>query len=53
MIRERKIKKAESGQTNVWYEIEDNDIEDNLIYNGIEVTQDGQRKRINISQYFN
>jgi hypothetical protein len=38
MIRERKIKKAESGQTNVWYEIEDNDIEDNLIYNGIEVT---------------
>jgi hypothetical protein len=53
MIREGKIKKAESGQTNVWYEIEDNDIEDNLIYNGIEVTQDGQGKRINISQYFN
>lgn len=53
MIREGKIKKAESGQTNVWYEIEDNNADDNLIYNGIEITQDGHSKRINISQYFN
>jgi hypothetical protein len=53
MIREGKIKKADSGQKSVWYEIEDNDIDDNLIYNGIEITQDGQVKRISISQYFN
>jgi hypothetical protein len=53
MIREGKIKKADSGQTNVWYEIEDNNVEDNLIYNGIEITEDGHGKRINISQYFN
>jgi hypothetical protein len=53
MIREGKIKKVESGEMNVWYEIEDNNEDDNLIYNGIEITQDGHSKRINISQYFN
>lgn len=53
MIRAGKIKKAESGATKIWYEIEDNDVDDNLIYNGIEITQDGKHKRINISQYFN
>ena len=53
MIRKGKIKKTESGQKNVWYEIKDNDIDDNLIYNGIEITQDGSNKRLNISQYFN
>ena len=53
MIREGRIKKAESGQSNLWYEIEDNDIEDNLIFNGIEISQEGPGKRINISQYFN
>ena len=53
MIEEGKIKFGESGQKHVWYEIEDNDINDNLNYNGIEITQDGSNKRINISQYFN
>lgn len=53
MIREGKIRKAHSGQKNVWYEIDDDDPEDNLIYNGIEIVQDGRNKRISISQYFN
>jgi hypothetical protein len=53
MIKERRIKKAESGPTSVWYEVEDNDLEDNLIYDGIEIIDDGQNKRISISQYFN
>lgn len=53
MIRERKIKMGNTGEKNIWYEIEDNDVEDNLIYNGIEITQDGLSKRINISQYVN
>src|SRR5258706_586911 len=53
MIKEGKIKKTESGQTTTWYEIDDNDLEDNLIYNGIEITLDGQNKRVSISQYFN
>lgn len=53
MIREGRIKKAESSQSNLWYEIDDNDMEDNLIFNGIEISQEGPGKRISISQYFN
>lgn len=53
VIREGKIKKAESGQTSLWYEVEDKDVDDNLIFNGIEIAQDGQNKRVSISQYFN
>jgi hypothetical protein len=53
MITEGKIKKAESGQTSTWYEIVDNDQEDNLIYNGIEISLDRQSKKVSISQYFN
>jgi hypothetical protein len=53
MIKEGKIKKADSRRTSAWYEIDDNDIEDNLIYNGIEITLDGQDRRVSISQYFN
>jgi hypothetical protein len=53
MIREGRIKKAESGEANLWYEIDDNNIDDNLIFNGIEITQEGRGKRISISQYFN
>jgi hypothetical protein len=53
MIREGKIRRAHSGQKSVWYEIEDDDPEDNLIYNGIEIVHDGRNKRISISQYFN
>src|SRR5688572_12743038 len=53
MIKEGKIKRTDSGQTTTWYEIDDNDLEDNLFYNGIEITVDGQNKRVSISQYFN
>lgn len=53
MIKEGKIKKAESGQTSTWFEIVDNDPEDNLIYNGVEISLDGQSKKVSISQYFN
>lgn len=53
MIRERKIKKANSGEASVWFEVEDNNEEDNLFYHGIEITKEGQGKRISISQYFN
>lgn len=53
MIRERKIKKANSGEANVWYEVEDNNAQDNLFFNGIEISQEQTGKRISISQYFN
>lgn len=53
MMKEGKIRKADSGMTTVWYQIDDDDIEDNLIYNGIEIVENGRDKRISISQYFN
>lgn len=53
MIKEGKIRKSQSGQTTTWYEVDDNDPEDNLIYNGIEIVLDGRSKRVSISQYFN
>lgn len=53
IIKEGKLRKSQSGQTTTWYEVDDNDPEDNLIYNGIEITLDGQSKRVSISQYFN
>jgi hypothetical protein len=53
MIKEGRIRKAESGQKTTWYEIDDNDSEDNLVYNGIEIVENGRTKRVSISQYFN
>jgi hypothetical protein len=53
MIKERRLKKAESGQKKIWYEIDDTDPKDNLIFNGIEISADGPIKKVSISQYFN
>jgi hypothetical protein len=53
MINEGKLRKAESGVERVWFEVDDDDFEDNIIYNGIEIAIDGQDKRVNISQYVN
>lgn len=53
MIKEGKIRKVQDGKTTVWYEIDDNDETDNLFYNGIEITFDGQTKKINMTQYYN
>lgn len=53
MIKERKFRNAQTGEVRVWYEVDDDNIEDNIIYNGIEIAAEGQDKRINISQYMN
>lgn len=52
MINEGKLRKVQDQETAVWYEIDDNDVDDNLIYNGIEIKKEGEAKRVNISQYF-
>lgn len=52
-ITGRKIKKVQDTKTTVWYDIEDDNLEDNLFYNGIEITVDGKNKKISLSQYFN
>jgi hypothetical protein len=53
MINEGRITKAEDGETRVTYLIDDNNEPDNLVYDGIEITQDRQNKRIIIGQYYN
>jgi hypothetical protein len=53
MIKEGKLRKVQDGKTTVWYEIDDNDEDDNLFYNGIEITLDGQTRRMNMTQYYN
>jgi hypothetical protein len=53
MIKEGRIRKVQEGKTTVWYKIEDDDKADNLFYNGIEISFDGQTKRLNMTQYFN
>lgn len=53
MIEAGKIRKAQDGETQVWYEVDDNYSDDNLIYNGIEIKFEATSKRISISQYYN
>ncbi|MEZ4945658.1 MAG: hypothetical protein R2804_09030 [Cyclobacteriaceae bacterium] len=53
MINQGRIRKVQDQDTNIWFEIEDNDSEDNLFYNGIEIVFNGKEKRISISQYLN
>jgi hypothetical protein len=53
MIQAGKIRKAQDGESAVWYEVDDDKPDDNLYYNGIEITFEATSKRISISQYFN
>ena len=38
MIKEKRIKRIENNKNEVWYEIEDDNLDDNLYYNGIEIS---------------
>lgn len=53
VINEGKFRMAQEGESNIWYEVDDDDIDDNIIYNGIEIVKEGQDKKVNISQYMN
>jgi hypothetical protein len=53
MINEGRLRKMQDQETSVWYEIDDDNMEDNLTYTGIEIKKEGEAKRVNISQYFN
>lgn len=52
MIREGQLKRIEN-ETSVWYEIPDDNVNDNVFYNGIEYRFDGLTKVISISKYIN
>jgi hypothetical protein len=53
MINDGRLRKTQSSDLSVWYEMDDMDLSDNLYYNGIEITVEQNSKRISISQYLN
>jgi hypothetical protein len=53
MINDGRLRRIQTNESSVWYEMEDMDLSDNLYYNGIEITVEQQSKRISISQYLN
>jgi hypothetical protein len=53
MLEEGRVRMARDGDKRVTYLVEDEKEPGNLVYDGIEFTQEGENKRIRISQYFN
>jgi hypothetical protein len=53
MLEEGRVRMAQDGDKRVTYLVEDEKESGNLVYDGIEFTQEGENKRIRISQYFN
>jgi hypothetical protein len=53
MIIQKKVTKGQSWERSFWYLIKDDNMEDNLYYNGIEISFEGNSKSVTISQYYN
>ncbi|MEC7752465.1 MAG: hypothetical protein VYB44_00425 [Bacteroidota bacterium] len=53
MIQEGRLIRIKNEGSSIWYEIPDNDVNDNVYYNGIEFRVDGLIKVISISKYIN
>lgn len=53
MIREKRMRRIENNKNVVWFEIEDDDPDDNLYYNGVEINLEKKSKVISLSQYYN
>lgn len=45
--------KVEPGNGSIWFNVEDDDPDDNIIYEGIFIRSEGRSKRIVISEYMN
>jgi hypothetical protein len=43
----------EKNENSIWFSVEDDDPDDNMIYNGVEVSVKGNSKIISLSQYLN
>ncbi len=52
-IKEGKLRKAQNGEGTIWYEVDDDDVDDNLYYVGIEISFEEKSKRINLSEDYN
>ena len=53
MIQEISVNRVENKKNIVWFEIEDDNLADNLYYNGIEINLEMKTKVIRLSQYYN
>jgi hypothetical protein len=55
MIRAGKVRRLpeQDTDTHAWFEVDDDNEDDNLFYNGIEITFEDKGKRIQMTQYFN
>jgi hypothetical protein len=51
IINNGKLRIGSRDEGHIWFEVEDIHDDDNTIYNGIEVTSNGSKKRLEISQY--
>lgn len=53
MITENNLKRVEANKNVVWFEIDDDEIDDNLFYSGIEINMEKKSKVIRLSKYYN
>ncbi len=53
MIKKGQIRKVQNSELRIWYEVDDDNENDNFFYNGIEITFAEKVKRINITEYYN
>lgn len=53
MITENNLKRVEANENVVWFEIEDNNTDDNLFYSGIEINMEDKSKVIRLGKYYN
>jgi len=53
MIQQKKTKQIRNSEKMIWFTVDDDNLEDNLYYNGIEVNLERKSKVISLSQYYN
>jgi len=53
MITENNLKRVETNKNVVWFDIEDDNFDDNLFYNGVEINLEKKTKVISLSKYYN
>ncbi len=53
MIEKNNVKRVENEKNLIRFEVEDDNLNDNLYYNGVEINLESKSKVISISQYYN
>ena len=53
MLEENNFNRVEAGKNLIVFDIQDDKIDDNLFYVGVEINFDNNRKIISLSEYYN